>query len=73
MSKTQYTAEQAEKLYKKMSLIRHFEASVKRDFLNGEIPGFCHLYIGEEAIATGVNRLIAGMVTVWQKVLTSRK
>ncbi len=23
-------------------------------FLEGEIPGFIHLYIGEEAIATGV-------------------
>lgn len=51
---TNYTAEQAESLYTKMSLIRHFESSVKRDFLNGEIPGFCHLYIGEEAIATGI-------------------
>lgn len=54
MSKTVFTAEQAEQLYRKMSLIRHFEESVKRDFLNGEIPGFCHVYIGEEAIATGV-------------------
>ena len=26
----------------------------QHDFLNGEIPGFVHLYIGEEAIATGV-------------------
>ena len=51
---TKYTKELAEKLYTRMSLIRHFESSVKRDFLNGEIPGFCHLYIGEEAIATGV-------------------
>lgn len=54
MSKMKFTAEQAEKFYRKMSLIRHFESSVKRDFLNGEIPGFVHLYIGEEAIATGV-------------------
>ena len=27
---------------------------MKRDFLNGEIPGFVHLYIGEEAIGTGI-------------------
>lgn len=37
-----------------MCTIRKFEESVKHDFLNGEIPGFVHLYIGEEAIATGV-------------------
>ena len=37
-----------------MCTIRCFEESVKKDFLNGEIPGFVHLYIGEEAIATGV-------------------
>lgn len=49
-----YTKELATTLYKKMTLIRHFEESVKHDFLHGEIPGFVHLYIGEEAIATGV-------------------
>ena len=37
-----------------MCTIRCFEESVKRDFLNGEIPGFVHLYIGEEAIGTGI-------------------
>ena len=37
-----------------MCTIRCFEESVKKDFLNGEIPGFVHLYIGEEAIATGI-------------------
>lgn len=45
--------EQAAKFYDTMCTIRYFEESVKRDFLNGEIPGFVHLYIGEEAIATG--------------------
>ena len=48
------TKEQARKFYETMCTIRCFEESVKRDFLNGEIPGFVHLYIGEEAIATGV-------------------
>lgn len=49
-----YSKEFAEKLYETMSLIRHFELLVKHDFLAGEIPGFTHSYIGEEAIATGV-------------------
>ena len=44
----------AVKMYETMCTIRAFEESVKKDFLNGEIPGFTHLYIGEEAIATGI-------------------
>ncbi|MCD6419461.1 MAG: thiamine pyrophosphate-dependent dehydrogenase E1 component subunit alpha, partial [Synergistetes bacterium] len=41
-------------LFRTMLKIRHFEKRVERLFLDGEIPGFVHLYIGEEAIATGV-------------------
>ncbi len=41
-------------LYYKMVKIRFFEESVERYFLDGEIPGFVHLYIGEEAIASGI-------------------
>ncbi len=48
------TKEQARKFYETIATIRAFEESVKRDFLAGEIPGFVHLYIGEEAIGTGI-------------------
>lgn len=41
-------------LYRRMSTIRQFEEKVGELFLAGEIPGFVHLYIGEEAIGTGV-------------------
>lgn len=41
-------------LYKTMARIRNFEITAERLFLEGELPGFIHLYIGEEAIATGV-------------------
>lgn len=41
-------------LYEKMVLIREFEKAAERNFLDDEIPGFIHLYIGEEAIATGI-------------------
>lgn len=54
MTGAAYTKEQALKMYETMSTIRSFELSVKHDFLAGEIPGFTHSYIGEEAIATGV-------------------
>lgn len=40
--------------YKTMQEIRHFEDTLHRNFTKGEIPGFVHLYAGEEAIATGV-------------------
>jgi len=41
-------------LYEKMLLIRKFEERVSQLFAEGEIPGFVHLYLGEEAIAVGV-------------------
>ncbi|MDR2175289.1 MAG: thiamine pyrophosphate-dependent dehydrogenase E1 component subunit alpha [Synergistaceae bacterium] len=37
-----------------MLKIRKFERTIEENFLGGEIPGFVHLYIGEEAIAAGV-------------------
>jgi len=40
-------------LYKTMLKIRKFETTAKDYFAEGKIPGFVHLYIGEEAIATG--------------------
>ncbi len=46
--------EKAQWIYKKMNDIRNFEDEVHTFFANGDIPGFVHLYAGEEAIATGV-------------------
>ncbi len=44
--------------YRIMMRIRLFEETVNDNFLAGDIPGFVHLYIGEEAIATGVCSLL---------------
>lgn len=41
-------------MYKKMVLIRYFEEETHDLFAKGEIPGFIHLYAGEEAVAVGV-------------------
>jgi pyruvate dehydrogenase E1 component alpha subunit len=49
-----YTQDLISGFYRKMVRIRRFEEKVGELFLGGEIPGFVHLYIGEEAIATGV-------------------
>ncbi len=40
-------------LYKKMALIRRFEEKTSQMYQKGHIGGFCHLYIGEEAIGVG--------------------
>jgi pyruvate dehydrogenase E1 component alpha subunit len=40
--------------YRKMKTIREFEERLHIEFGNGEIPGFVHLYAGEEASAVGV-------------------
>ena len=46
--------EQAHWIYKTMNEIRFFEEKVHKIFSDGQIPGFVHLYVGEEAVATGV-------------------
>lgn len=40
-------------LLEKMLVIREFETTVQKHFAEGEIPGFVHLYLGEEAVAVG--------------------
>ena len=42
------------KAYKRMRLIREFEDAVHDEFSAGNIPGFVHLYAGEEASGVGV-------------------
>ena len=41
--------------YRTMKTIREFEDRVHVEFAKGGIPGFVHLYAGEEASATGVS------------------
>jgi pyruvate dehydrogenase E1 component alpha subunit len=41
-------------IYERMRLIREFENKAAELFAAGRIPGFVHLYAGEEAIAVGV-------------------
>lgn len=41
-------------IYTRVLRIRRFEEEVGRLFRQGQLPGFVHLYIGEEAVAAGV-------------------
>jgi acetoin:2,6-dichlorophenolindophenol oxidoreductase subunit alpha len=41
-------------LFREMLVIRRFEEKVEERFRAGELPGFLHVAIGQEAVATGV-------------------
>lgn len=51
---TPITRELALWMYERMLLIREYEEKVRELFAAGKIPGFVHLYAGEEAVAVGV-------------------
>ena len=40
-------------IYERMLMIREFEDQVRELFATGKLPGFVHLYAGEEAVAVG--------------------
>ena len=48
------TTDKARWIYERMTLIRVFEERVSKLFADGRIPGFVHLYAGEEAVGVGV-------------------
>ncbi len=54
MSTTEPTKDQLLALYERMLLIRRMEERLRADAAAGKLPGAVHLYIGQEAIATGV-------------------
>jgi pyruvate dehydrogenase E1 component alpha subunit len=46
-------AEEYRRWLRQMLLIRHFEEKAGEAYSLGKIGGFCHLYIGQEAVAVG--------------------
>jgi pyruvate dehydrogenase E1 component alpha subunit len=46
---------QQRRMLREMLLIRHFEEKAAEAYAIGKIGGFCHLYIGQEAVAVGVS------------------
>jgi pyruvate dehydrogenase E1 component alpha subunit len=53
-SKSEPSAEQLLTYYKQMLLIRRFEEKAGQLYGMGLIGGFCHLYIGQEAVVVGM-------------------
>ena len=49
-----FTADALKRAYAQMKTIREFEERLHTEIATGEIPGFTHLYAGQEAVAVGV-------------------
>ena len=56
--KAKITTDQKLKFYKDMLLIRRFEEKAGQLYGRGLIAGFCHLYIGQEAVVVGMQDCI---------------
>ena len=56
--KSQMTESELLKIYRDMALIREFEERTAEMYSRGKITGFCHLYIGEEAVAVGAMKAL---------------
>jgi pyruvate dehydrogenase E1 component alpha subunit len=50
----EFTTEQDREAFREMLLIRRFEEKAGQMYGMGLIGGFCHLYIGQEAVVTGI-------------------
>jgi pyruvate dehydrogenase E1 component alpha subunit len=53
-----FNADQERHAYREMLLIRRFEEKAGQLYGMGFIGGFCHLYIGQEAVVTGMQMAI---------------
>jgi pyruvate dehydrogenase E1 component alpha subunit len=69
-SKLQVTSEEMLSYYKDMLLIRRFEEKAGQLYGMGMIAGFCHLYIGQEAVVVGMqaaaNREVDTVITSYR-------
>ena len=54
----QFSKDELLGLYKQMLLIRRFEEKAGQLYGLGFIGGFCHLYIGQEAVVVGSVRCV---------------
>ncbi|WPX96342.1 pyruvate dehydrogenase (acetyl-transferring) E1 component subunit alpha [Candidatus Bandiella euplotis] len=59
-----FTKEEFLAIYREMLLLRRFEENAGQLYGMGLIGGFCHLYIGQEAVAVGIKRAIKNTDTI---------
>ncbi|MFQ3307163.1 MAG: pyruvate dehydrogenase E1 component alpha subunit [Candidatus Midichloriaceae bacterium] len=53
-----FTKDELSKIYERMVLLRRFEEKVGQLYGMGLIGGFCHLYIGQEAVAVAIKEVM---------------
>jgi pyruvate dehydrogenase E1 component alpha subunit len=58
MAKARFSKEQYLKWYEEMLLWRRFEEKAGQLYIQQRIRGFCHLYIGQEAVVAGATSVI---------------
>ena len=58
MAKARFSKEQYLKWYEEMLLWRRFEEKASQLYIQQKIRGFCHLYIGQEAVVAGAVSVI---------------
>ena len=63
-NKTVFTTKEMFLIYRDMLLLRRFEEKAGQLYGMGLIGGFCHLYIGQEAVAIGVIKAIDSHDTI---------
>src|SRR5690606_12878979 len=63
-SAPKFSNDDIRKFYWEMLLIRRFEEKAGQIYGMGLIGGFCHLYIGQEAVVVGMNSAITDKDTV---------
>ena len=56
----EFTKDEELSAYRHMLLIRRFEEKAGQLYGMGFIGGFCHLYIGQEAVAVGLQSALDG-------------
>lgn len=64
-----FSAKELVKLYSEMLKIRRFEEKAGQLYGMGMIGGFCHLYIGQEAVAVGMQHVMNdgdGVITTYR-------
>ena len=79
---TDFSQDQELEAYREMLLIRRFEEKAGQMYGMGLIGGFCHLYIGQEAVVVGMQTaartairsspVIATTATCWRAAWTPR-
>src|SRR5690349_24660123 len=60
----QIASERLLELYRRMLLVRRAEERLTTLFAEGEVPGFIHISIGQEAVAVGVGAALGRADTI---------